>query len=114
MDYKKHIGDGKIPNRYWVFHYDEKLINKDGELVSNSEGETEGGLLGEFKTYKEALDCVNSKAYYPHITIEDRLSGQVFESSCIVCQCCGKEDYETFEDIKFTKKIIEDKGQVFV
>jgi hypothetical protein len=115
MDYKKHIGDGKLPNHYWVFHYDEKFCrNEDGELESNNDTELQkDSLLGEFKTYKEALQCVDTKAYYPHITIEDRISGQVFESIVIVCPCCGKEDYETFSDINYTRDAIQKKGFSF-
>jgi hypothetical protein len=114
MDYKNKIGDGKFPNYYWVFHYDEKMTVKDGEMMPIDDTiEHDGGFLGEFRTYKEALECVNNKAYYPHVIVEDRLSGQVFEQVAIVCSCCGKEYYETYEDIKFTKQTIEAKGLVF-
>jgi hypothetical protein len=112
MNYRKHIGDGKLPNHYWVFHYDEKLKRDEDELESDNEN-VEGGLLGEFKTYADALNCVDTKAYFPHITVEDRITGTVFESMFIVCPCCGKEDYETIEDIKFTKDFIENRGLNF-
>ena len=36
------------------------------------------------------------------------MSGQVFETVCIVCPCCGKEDFETYRDLEFTKKKIEE------
>jgi hypothetical protein len=114
MDYKKHIGDGKMPNRYWVFHYDQKYkIIDNGEfkervLIEESK-ESENSLVGEYKTYQEALSAVDNKAYLPNVVIEDRLSGQVFESYCLVCGCCGKEDWETDNDIGFTKKIMGDK-----
>ena len=68
----------------------------------------------KFKTYKEALICVDTKAYLPNVVIEDRLTGQVFEQMCIVCQECGKETWETFVDIKFSKKKIEENRKVFV
>jgi hypothetical protein len=119
MNYKKHIGDGKTPNRYWVFQYDEKYKrekNNDGnyELIPMDETqETKNSLLGEFKTYKDALQCVDNKAYLPKIIIEDRLSGQVFESMCIVCPCCNKEDYESYNDIGYTKKEMERRGLIF-
>ena len=119
MNYKTHIGDGKLPNKYWVFQYDQKYkrVKEDGfvtlELIQE-DNETKDSLLGEFNTYQEALQCVDNKAYLPNVVIEDRLSGQVFELMCIVCQDCGKEDWETNEDIKFSKKMIEEKGKVFV
>jgi hypothetical protein len=115
MKYQDMIGDGKFPNKYWVFHYDEKFTRKDDELLPlNDIGEkTKDNLLGEFKTYQEALRCVDDKAYYPHVVIEDRLSGQVFERLCVVCSCCGKEDWETWDDIHFTEKTMREMGVEF-
>jgi hypothetical protein len=114
-DYKNLIGDGKLPNKYWVFHYDEKFIRKDDEMVStNDTEETKDSLLGEFRTYIDAIICVNEKAYLSHVVIEDRLTGVVFEQMVIVCPCCGKEDYETMDDIRYTRETMEKKGLVFV
>jgi hypothetical protein len=111
---KNKIGDGKLPNYYWVFHYDEKLTRKDGELIYEDEAkETKGGLIGKFKTYKEAIKCVNERAYLTHVIIEDRLSGQVFEAVVVICSCCGKEDSEVYEDIKYTKETMEKMGVKF-
>jgi hypothetical protein len=116
MKYQNMIGDGKHPNYYWVFHYDEKLKKVNGEIDYDNllaDDNPAGGLLGRFKTYREAIQCVNEKAYYPHVFIEDRLTGQVFEQICIVCTCCDKEEYRTYEDIKFTKDTIEKTGKEF-
>jgi uncharacterized protein (DUF1330 family) len=115
MNYKKHIGDGKLPNRYWVFHYDEKFtMNEDSELESTADiTETKNSLVGEFKTYKEALQCVDTKTYLPHVVIEDRITGVVFESQVIVCSKCGHEEYDTIEDIRYTKESMEKKGIEF-
>lgn len=119
MNPKTHIGDGKLPNHYWVFQYDQKFKRVKGEDGSISidlikeDNATKNSLLGEFKTWKEALECVDNKAYLPNVIIEDRLSGQVFEQLCIQCQECGKEEYESHTDIKYSKKIIEEKGQIF-
>ena len=115
MNYKKHIGDGKLPNRYWVYHFDEKLTrNAENEIEEIlTDKEIDGGLLGEFKTYREAMECRNNKAFYPHVTIEDRITGMVYEDMVIICPCCEKEDYESYEDIKYTKKYIEDAGKIF-
>jgi len=117
--YQRQIGDGKFPNKYWVFQYDQKykrVKQEDGsimiELIAESP-EASDSLIGEFRTYREALECVDNKAYLPNVVIEDRLSGQVFESIVIVCQECGKEEYESHEDIKFTKEKIEAAGKVF-
>ena len=119
MNPKTHIGDGKFPNKYWVFQYDQKFKRvKNGEYIEleiiKEDNETKVSLLGEFKTYKEALYCVDNKAYLPNVVIEDRLSGQVFEQICIKCQECGKQEYETYQDIKFSQKKIEEKGFDFI
>lgn len=118
-NYQKQIGDGKFPNKYWVFQYDQKYKRgKDKNGVNTIEGIAEdtsknNHLIGEYKTYKEALQAVDNKASLPNVIIEDRLSGQVFEQLCIVCSECGKEEYETYNDIKFTKERIEEKGLLF-
>jgi len=117
--YQKTIGDGKLPNFYWVFHYDEKMKrikNEDGSIsiepIEAGENAT-GGCLGRFKTYREARTCVDRDAFYSHIFIEDRLSGQVFESYCVVCECCGHVEWESFEDTTYTKEELEAKGLKF-
>jgi hypothetical protein len=117
--YKNIIGDGKLPNKYFVFQYDQKykrIKDEDGNInigpVSN-DVETKDSFLGEFETFKDALRCVDNKAYLPNVVIEDRITGQIFEHLCIVCDCCGKEEYETNRDEKYTKKHMEAKGLVF-
>jgi hypothetical protein len=106
--YQERIGDGKTPNIYYVFHYDEKMTkNSEGELeFRDTDDKVDGGYLGQFKSYQKALECVDNKAYLPHVVIEDRISGVVFESYCVVCGCCGNETWETQNDIGFTKKTL--------
>lgn len=119
-NYKYLIGDGKLPNKYWVFQYDQKykrVKNKDGSISIDiiEEDKTtpkKDSFIGEFKSYEEALKAID-KAYLPNVTIEDRLSGQVFEQMCIQCQECGKEEYETYEDIRFTKEEMKKRGVEF-
>jgi hypothetical protein len=116
--YKNLIGDGKLPNKYWVFQYDQKYKRvklEDGSIsidIIKEDTETKDSLIGEFKTYEEALKAVD-KAYLPNVVIEDRLSGQVFESMCIQCQECGKEEYESNSDIGYTKKEMAKRGVEF-
>ena len=115
---REKIGDGKMPNLYFVFHADEKfelIKDKEGvvlqEMIAPEEKHS-GGCLGVFDTYKEALQAAD-KAYYPHVTIEDRITGELLDTSCIVCSECGNETYETREDISLTKKHLEANGIVF-
>lgn len=114
MNYTKQIGDGKLPNKYWVFQYDQKYQNKNGCLeIIKEDMATKDALLGEFKTFEDALKCVDNKAYLPNVVIEDRLSGQIFEQMCIVCPCCKKEEWVSHKDISFTQKRMAELGQVF-
>jgi len=119
LSYREMIGDGKFPNKYWVFQYDQKykrVKQKDGSNlleIIKEDTENNDSLVGEFSTFKEALTCVDDKAYLPNVVIEDRLSGQVFEQRCILCQECGKEDWESDNDIRFSKEEIEKNGDVF-
>lgn len=113
--YKELIGDGKLPNKYWVFQYDQKYkrVNNEDNSISleiiKEDMETKNSLIGEYKTYQEALKAVDDKAYLPNVVIEDRISGQVFEQICIACSECGKEEWEPRHDISFTKKTLGDK-----
>lgn len=118
-NYKKQIGDGKFPNKYWVFQYDVKFKRVKNEEFTeivpiNEVFETSNSLIGECKTFQEALKLVDNKAYLPYVVIEDRLTGQVFEQQCIVCQECNKEEYNNFKDIGFTKQKMEEKGYYFI
>lgn len=121
MSYKNLIGDGKFPNKYWVSESNDYLIretvNGDHLLTSYSEKHPDYKLEGKtypkpFKTFKEA-ECFANSLFDNQITIEDRLSGQVYESVKIVCESCGKEDWETFYEIKYTKEIMEENGYKF-
>ncbi len=102
--YQNRIGDGKLPNIYYVFHYDEKAILQKDNTIKFPDKKVDGGYLGQFKSYKKALACVDKKAFYPHIIIEDRLSGVIFETLCKICECCDEEKYITHENIEFTKE----------
>jgi len=117
--YQEQIGDGKLPNKYWVFQYDQKYkrtTDTDGIVsldIIKEDTETTDSLLGELETFREALQCVDNKSYLPNVVIEDRLSGHVFEQRCIVCQECGKEEYETQNDTRYSQKVIEEAGLKF-
>ncbi len=112
------IGDGKLPNEYFVYQYDTEhtqTIDEDGycrinPITENAKGE----IIGRYRTYKEALAAIDREAYLPHVFIEDRLSGLIFERMCVVCPCCGKRDCLDFEDYGFTKEKIEKSGSKFI
>jgi len=110
-------GDGKFPNRYWVSESNDYLVKKEKEIINIEEHDkkfkSEGKTYPQaFKTYKEALTFLDT-LYNNRLTIEDRLSGQVFEQTKIVCVCCGKEEWESFTDTKFTEKKMKENGYIF-
>ena len=100
MDYKNLIGDGKLPNMFWVslsndysYHHKDDRVNYIdwiGDIMPSfkSEGKT---IATPFSTYEEAKRfCDNLYLGLPcdnfilnRITIEDRLSGQVYEKEKI-------------------------------
>jgi len=124
----KQIGDGKLPNKYWV------SISEDYYYYKNDE---EGGVwtwlgdLGLFKpkgktvalfdTYKEAREFVEDIPFdYGHeeihvnsIFIEDRLSGQVFEKVKAFSPEHGQINTFHEDDVEFTKKEMEKRGEAF-
>jgi hypothetical protein len=119
---RKNIGDSKLPNRYWVSesnNYYLRTKEKDGSIYlkpieeENPNFKHEGKTYPKiFKTYKEALTFLDTLSGDNRI-IEDRLSGQVFEAMKIICPCCGKEEWESFSDIKYTKERMEKLGIKF-
>lgn len=113
-DYKNLIGDGKLPNHYWVFEYDERMLRScdlqsDPEWINGDSG-LSGGLVGHFKTYGDAMGCAYTECCLDHIVIEDRLTGVIFEQYVEVCPCGKNVEYITIDDSHLTKK---DLGEDF-
>lgn len=118
---RKNVGDGKFPNRYWVSESNDYYIREktaegvylkpitEHDIKFKSEGKT---YPKAFKTYKEAIQFADTLCN-DRITIEDRLCGQVFECIKVVCPCCGKKDWESFDDTKYTKERMEKAGYKF-
>jgi hypothetical protein len=129
--YRDMIGDGKMPNKYWValsndymyHHQDGKdnMVDWIGDIVPTFKSE---GLTIEkpFSTYEKAkkfcdeivIGEVCSYGFIVNrINIEDRLSGELYEKTKIFYpNDCSVEDWET-EDFNFTKKTMEAKEKVF-
>ena len=102
----KQIGDGKLPNKYWVSQSEDYYLRTGNQLDwASKEGKfkAESKTLAVFNSYVEALKYADT-IYDNSIFIEDRLSGELLHNVKIVCPCCGKEDWETFEDLTFTEE----------
>lgn len=123
---RKQIGDGKLPNRYFVsisndYHYYNKETESPewaGERDPNFK--SEGGTIRVFNTYAKAREFVSTIGDYfenieiKTITIEDRLSGQVFERSLSEREVTRIEyDNEEFETLGYTKEEMKKRGEYF-
>lgn len=136
--YRDMIGDGKFPNKYWVSWSNDFSVCKKGmcdwigDSIKNwkSTGKTE---TTAFKTFKEAMDFVNRKMQempeipredsINRITVEDRLSGEVYEASIVaykkkVHDVLNKTSIYAYDtsyhnETSFTKKEMEKNGYEF-
>jgi len=128
----KQIGDGKLPNKYWVSVANDYYIsNKDGDLEWASETvgfKSFGKTVAVFSTYTEAMDraiyiiannltepldgIAPSKDDIHSVFIEDRFSGQIYE---YVLTKEIRIVYEPMEikDTKFSKEAMEKLGVEF-
>jgi hypothetical protein len=129
----KMIGDGKLPNRYWISIHEDYYINRGGSLdwasevkklktnsrtvaISNKYHKAKEFIVNEFIQYavdknargdKEKIFGLAPKG----ITIEDRLSGELYDYT--LEEVSKLEAFER-EDIRFTKEELGKKGIAFV
>lgn len=122
------VGDGKLPNLYWVtvsnyfYVYDpielERIgvdeINKDlQEQLKVKDFKTKGETVAVFSSYKEAKDFVEGIwDSHDNIIIEDRLSGELFEKS-LTKQMQWQDFVDSREDTDFTEKELAKNGVEF-
>lgn len=129
------IGDGKFPNKYWVSWSNDYLICKhsDCDWASIVKGFTAtGDTSGPFDTFKRAKSLAHklmdknsknnifstplNKNQINLVTIEDRLSGIIYEIVIEYWKDGDEENYEltTRNDTRYTKNQMEEKGLKFV
>jgi len=127
--YRDKIGDGQLPNLYWVsvsndysYVHDGNYLDWIGDLIPGfkSIGKT---IAKPFKTYAAAKRFCDYE--FPlgercefgfivnRINIEDRLTGQVYEKTQVFNPDVAKiTDWES-EDTGFTKDEMEKRGVKF-
>ena len=111
------IADNKLPNKYWVSICEDYYISEDNCLNWISEKnlfKPKSITLGIFKTYIDAKDLAESiilgleqqgtGVIANVVTIEDRITGQLYERVKVFIPVRGKIYEECFEDLKFTEK----------
>jgi hypothetical protein len=121
------IGDGNLPNKYWVsISNDYTYFNPETQgydWISDLKlFEVKGKIIKVFTTYKNALKFATEEIYLNQdydgilihtITIEDRISGEVF------CKCyefyppSAELSESSREDIDFTEKELAKQGAKF-
>lgn len=110
------VGDGKLPNKYWVTSSNDYSIREGNTLLNASEFkgfEATATTQGPFDTYGEALAVVK-KADANSVYIEDRLSGELLHIARVECCNCEHVDYSRIEDTDFTEKTLKKAGLKFV
>ena len=98
-DWRHMIGDGHLPNRYWVMYSNDEYICKpdeDGHILCDGDEsiESKGGVIAVFDGFYDAIDfATNFRDMEETLTIrgevlsvtnkvvEDRLVGQVWEEA---------------------------------
>jgi hypothetical protein len=115
------LGDGKLPNKYFLslsndyLYYDGESSNWIGDLIKNFR--SKGGTIAVFDTYAEAKEAADGYSLgnimtelgmsftVNRVTIEDRLSGELYEHTKTFFPAAGKIiDEEEHEDLRFTQK----------
>ena len=123
----KEIGDFKTPNRYWVSISEDYYIqNKDClDWISGTlKGLTEpkGKTIKVFPSYKMARGWIDNNLYLGMdydgikvncITVEDRLSGQVYEYIKAFYPSTAKVEEDQFTDTRFTEEEMAKRGLKF-
>jgi hypothetical protein len=119
-DYKNLIGDGKLPNLFWVslsndysyFHKEgkENHIDRIGDIIATfkSKGKTIAKPFASYRLAKEFCDSLilgdlNGFDFTVNrINIEDRLAGQVYEKTKTFCpiDCTVEEDEQ--QDVQWS------------
>jgi len=124
----KEVGDGLLPNRYWV------SISSNYYYFNNESGgfywigalelfPIKGKTVKVFPTYKMAKGWIENNLYMGMvyedikvncITIEDRLSGEIFSQTKELLPDDGAlTERAQFEDLRFSIKMMADAGQNF-
>jgi hypothetical protein len=120
------IGDGGTPNKYWVSTTADFMVNTKEDTSSlnwamdtkalDFKPSYKSELFGPFMSFKEAkakYDELFSEIYpepredsFNTVTIEDRISGQVYEGGIIgyAGKFGYKFEYEQMNDTKFTSQ----------
>ena len=121
----KLIGDGQTPNKYWVSISSNYYYLNDGVLDWISDKELfkdKGATIKVFTTYQGARKFIDEELFLGMtyddikvncITIEDRISGELYEHTRMLdFESAEFEDHQS-EDLKFTMDKLKEKDIAF-
>jgi len=120
----KQIGDGNLPNKYWVsvsndyYYYNPEVEGWDW-ISDVQRFEVKTAMLKCFTTYKSARAFIDSMHLGMEIDgltvnsifIEDRLSGELYHQTRNLSMADGKLFNTIHEDTKFTCAQLREHGQ---
>lgn len=121
----KRIGDGKLPNKYWVSISNDYYACHNGQCDWISDTgwlEVKGKTIRIFNIYKQALAFVDNELplgidyngiRVNSIVIEDRLSGEVYHKCYEIFIPSAESSETSTEDITFTKAQMLKQGKQF-
>jgi len=126
------VGDGKLPNLYWVSMSSQFYTNKgnarnsfdwSGEVYENFPDRFK--MFGPFETFHEAKDKLHDLRlehcriepeepwpYYYTVEIEDRFTGTLYSEGWL--EHYPNSSWEVQDDTKYTRKAMEELGAEFV
>ena len=123
----KQIGDGKLPNKYWVSISNDYLVYNEEvkayDWISDKNlFKANGDTLGVFKTFVDALQFAEELPFGEKFdgirinmwSIEDRISGQIAERVKFFNPEIGLMCEQQHDDTEFTRKTMAKKGAEFV
>lgn len=120
---KNMVGDGNTPNMYFVsisndyYFWNNDLYGFDWASDHIKDYKANGSTIEHFNTFNEALEYIENNLYLGmthsdmvvnHISIEDRISGEIWYMSKYFDPIMAREWDETIQDTKFTEEKLKE------
>jgi hypothetical protein len=128
-NYKEIIGDGKLPNKYFVsisndymYLHDVNMLDWIGDLIPSFKSKSKT-FETPFMTYERAKQFADSFAlgekaggtdfHVNRVNIEDRLSGELYERTILFNPETGTSEDWQYKDVKYTANKMDEQGKKF-
>jgi hypothetical protein len=121
------IGDGKLPNKYWVsisndYYYFNPEVHGYDWISDLKLFPVQSRTIAVFPTFDEAIKFIDNNLVLGgredninvnSISIEDRISGEVYHSTYEFYPPSGEISETGYTSTEFTEKKMREKGIVF-